>query len=154
MIVNFIRNKFCMPKNNASECNGDCKYKNMNNIEIKVSLGGKNHNSYNYVQLRMNHNIDYYVLTAYHLSKDNLENDGELYIFKISKKDLINIIVDHGSYAHGTISKLGKITLESINTIKGNNCAEYSIRPKINDKCWKKLLRYRRSGLLFESKKN
>lgn len=141
LIEYYIKCKFCMTKNNASECNGDCKDKNLEDNEIKTSGGGRNHNSYNYVQLRINHNIHNYILTAYHLSKENLINDGEMYIFKVPKKKMITMISKYGGYAHGTVSKLGKITLNDLND--KNNKKEYYIRPKIGNECWKALLYYK-----------
>ena len=58
LIENYIKDKYNMLKNDASSCIGDLQY-NKENIEIKVSNGGKNNNKFNYVQLRMNHNCNY-----------------------------------------------------------------------------------------------
>jgi hypothetical protein len=110
------------------------------NYEIKVSLGGMNHNKFNYVQLRMNHNIDYYILTAYYLNNNNLKNKGELFVFIIGKNELKNIIFKYGQYAHGTLNKNGKRTMEIMND---NDKNEYSIRPIYGDLCWNELLKYR-----------
>lgn len=52
---------------------------------------------------------------------------------------MINLLISHGTYAHGTIKENGKITIDNIkNTIK-----EYSLRPKINDKCWKEMIKFK-----------
>lgn len=127
-----------MSKNKSSKCNGDLKFKNIN-IEIKTSNGGKENNKFNYVQLRLNHNC-VYILTAYYIDYTNLNNLGELYIFKLNKENIKLLILNHGSYAHGTTNKLGKINMKDLNNI--NNTKEY-VRPKYNDKCWNDLLKFR-----------
>ena len=128
-----------MTKNTASSCIGDLKYNEID-IEVKASNGGKENNKFNYVQLRMNHNC-IYILTAYYLDYKNLENLGELYIFKLNKENIKPLIVKYGGYAHGTIEKLGEITIDDLNDI--NNPKEYALRPKYGDKCWIELLNYR-----------
>ena len=138
-IENYIKNKHNMIKNNPSSCNGDLKY-NETNVEIKASNGGKENNKFNFVQLRMNHNCQY-ILTAYYLDYSNIENLGDLYIFKLNKEDIKSIIFRYGSYAHGTIKKLGKITLEDLDN--NSNPKEYALRPKYGDKCWNELLNFR-----------
>jgi len=140
LLEKFIRTKFKYIKNKAEDCIGDC-YKNGKNSEVKVSLGGSKHNKFNFVQIRPSHDCDIYILTAYYLSYDNVEASGELYIFKIPKIDMKNIVVSFGGYAHGTIKKNGIITLDNIND--DNNIKEYALRPIINDECWKKLLLFR-----------
>jgi hypothetical protein len=139
LIEYFIKNKYEMIKNNSSLCIGDLQH-NKTNIEIKISNGGKENNKFNYVQLRMNHTCEY-VLTAYYISDDNLENMGELFIFKLNKTDMKKIIFKHGGYAHGTIKKLGIITEEDLENPA--NDKEYAIRPKYGDKCWHELLNFR-----------
>ena len=57
LIEHFIIIKNNMDKSNPSLCIGDCK-KNDKNIEIKASMGGKNNTDFNYVQIRINHNVD------------------------------------------------------------------------------------------------
>ena len=53
-----------MDKNNSSLCIGDlCK--NKVNYEIKVSNGGKSNNKFNYVQFRLNHDCNYYLIAYY-----------------------------------------------------------------------------------------
>jgi len=139
LIEYYVKNKHSMTKNKSSDCTGDLN-KNNENIEIKVSMGGKEHNKFNYVQIRVNHKC-IYILIAYYISYDNLNEFGELFIFKINKNDMINILLKHGCYAHGTINKLGKI---NENELKNEyNDKEYAIRPKYNDKCWNDLLNFR-----------
>jgi hypothetical protein len=139
LIEYYIKNKYGMIKNNPSLCNGDLYY-NQTNFEIKVSNGGKENNKFNYVQLRINHNCNY-ILTAYYLNNDNVETEGELFIFKLTKNNIIFIILNYGVYAHGTITKLGEITENDLEN--PTNDKEYAIRPKYNDKCWNELLHFR-----------
>jgi len=139
LIEHYIKNKYGMIKNNSSLCNGDLQH-NQTNFEIKVSNGGKNHNKFNYVQLRMNHSCEY-ILTAYYLNNDNVKTKGELFIFKLTKTNIKIIILKYGGYAHGTKHKLGEITKDDLeNPI---NDKEYAIRPKYGDKCWNELLQFR-----------
>jgi hypothetical protein len=134
LLEKYIIKKYGMIKNKSSDCIGDCK-KNSKNIEIKCSLGGdKSHKDFNYVQIRLNHNIDIYLFTAYYINESNINDLGELFIFQIQKEDLIEIIKEFGQYAHGTIKEFGK-------TFQFDK--EYALRPKINDNCWKKLLIHR-----------
>lgn len=140
LLEKYIIQKFNFTKNKADDCSGDCT-KNGINYEIKVSLGGAHHNKFNYVQIRPSQNCDMYILTAYHLSSGNVDTLGELYIFRISKNDIKNIILLYGGYAHRTVKELGIITLESINN--ANDKKEYAIRSNISDKCWNVLLQYR-----------
>ena len=143
LIEYYIKEKLCMEKNKAGDCIGDCRDRFLEDNEIKASGSGiaKNKYKYNYVQIRLNHKIHNYILTAYHLTDDNVNELGELFIFKVKKEDIIQLIFEHGGYAHGTVSKLGKITIEDLK--KENNTKEYALRPKYGDKLWGKLLNYR-----------
>jgi len=104
-------------------------------------------NKFNFVQIRPSHDCETYILTAYNLSSENVESEGELYIFKVPKEDIKKIVVSFGGYAHGTIKEHGKITIESLNDEKSTK--EYALRPTINDACWKALMPFRvpESGL-------
>jgi hypothetical protein len=139
VLENYIKMKYKMTKNNASSCNGDLKL-NETNVEIKASNGGKDNNKFNFVQLRMNHNCEY-IFTAYYIDHTNVDNLGELYIFKLNKENMKQLIVKYGGYAHGTIGELGERTLEDLNDT--NNSKEYALRPKYGDKCWNELLNFR-----------
>jgi hypothetical protein len=139
LIENYIKSKYEMTKNKASLCIGDLQC-NQINIEIKVSSGGKDNNKFNYVQLRMNHPCEY-ILTAYYINEDNIDDLGELFIFKLSKTDIQSIILKYGGYAHGTTKKLGIITIDDLNDVTNNK--EYALRPKYGDKCWCELLKFR-----------
>ncbi len=128
-----------MIKNKSSLCIGDLQY-NQINFEIKISMGGKNNNNFNYVQLRINHYCEY-ILFAYYIDKSNIDSLGELFIFKLNKKNIKYIILTYGGYAHGTINKLGLITSDDLENELNNK--EYAIRPKYGDKCWLELLNFR-----------
>jgi hypothetical protein len=143
LLEKYIIEKFKYKKNNAKDCIGDC-CKNGQNFEIKISFGISLSNvcKFNFVQLRLSkfHNCSY-ILIAYHLFPEIIEDRlGELYIFKVPKEEMKKIVLLHGGYAHGTIKINGKITSDSIDD---NSKNEYSIRPTINDECWKKLMFFR-----------
>ena len=139
LIEYYIKTKYSMEKNNASLCLGDLQH-NQVNFELKISNGGKENNKFNYVQLRMNHEC-LYIFTAYYLCEDNIDNEGELFIFKLNKDDIKKLILSYGGYAHGTVQKLGKITEIELSNLA--NDKEYAIRPKYGDKCWNELLSFR-----------
>ncbi len=140
LLERFIRTKFNYFKNKAESCTGDC-FKNGKNSEVKVSLGGAFHTKFNFVQIRPSHDCDIYIFTSYHLSPENVESEGELYIFKVPKEDIKKLVVSFGGYAHGTIKEHGIITIDSLNDV--NNVKEYAIRPIINDNCWNALMPFR-----------
>jgi hypothetical protein len=151
LLEQFIRVHYGYVKNKAESCTGDCS-KDGKNVEIKVSLGGATHTKFNYVQLRPSHDCQTYIFTAYHLSPENVDSEGELYVFKIPKKDIIKLIVAYGGYAHGTIKEHGRITEESLEEDSGSGSGsdsssrsikEYAIRTSFNDSCWKELTRFR-----------
>lgn len=145
VLEKYIKTKYKMTKNNASSCNGDLKCNEIN-VEIKASNGGKENNKFNFVQLRMNHDC-IYILTAYYLDNTNVDNLGDLYIFKLNKENIKLLIVKYGGYAHGTIGGLGEITIEDLND--PNNTKEYALRPKYGDKCWMELLNFRIDELII-----
>lgn len=97
LIEYYIKTKYNMEKNNASLCLGDLQH-NKVNLELKISTGGKENNRFNYVQLRMNHDC-VYIFTAYYLCEDNIDNEGELFIFKLNKDDIKKLILSYGGYA-------------------------------------------------------
>jgi hypothetical protein len=138
LIENYIKYKYNMVKISSSLCSGDL-LKNNIKIELKFSNGGIENYKFNYVQIRINHNYDFIILIAYYLHNDNINNLGNLYIFKLNKINLKDIILKYGHYAHGTKKNLGEITKLSL---EENNNNEYVIRPKYNDKCWNELLNF------------
>jgi len=139
VLEKYIKEKYKMTKNNASSCSGDLKCNEIN-VEIKASNGGKENNKFNFVQLRMNHKCQY-IFTAYHIDYTNVDNLGELYIFKLNKENIKPLIEEYGGYAHGTIGELGEITMDDLDDTK--NPKEYALRPRYGDKCWIELLNYR-----------
>jgi hypothetical protein len=140
LLENYIRVKNKFVKNNASECNGDCS-KDSKNVEVKTSLGGSKHNKFNWVQLRVSHNIQYYILTAYHVISENVENGGELYVFSVPKEDMLPLIANYGGYAHGTLNVHGAITLADLKDEK--NEKEYALRPSYASECWLDIMKFR-----------
>jgi hypothetical protein len=142
LLENYILTKFGYTKNKAEECKGDC-IKQGKNWEIKVSLGGSKHTKFNFVQIRLSHDCDMYILTAYHLSLENVDSCGELYIFNVPKDELKKLIVSYGGYAHGTIKEHGKIDTKLLDDSNAENNKEYALRPTLNDNCWKELLQFR-----------
>lgn len=140
LLEKFIQTRFNYNKNKAEDCTGDCS-KDGKNLEIKVSLGGAKSTKFNYVQIRLSHDCDIYILTAYHLSSKNKDEGGELYIFKVPKSDIKKLIKSYGGYAHGTRGEHGDITDDSLNDEK--SMKEYALRPIINGKCWEALMRFR-----------
>ena len=139
LLERFIRTKFNFVKNKAEDCTGDCS-KDGKNSEVKVSLGGATHSKFNFVQIRPSHDCETYILTAYHLSSENVESEGDLYVFKVPKSEMKSLIISYGGYAHGTIKEHGKITIDSLNDVKSTK--EYALRPSINDDCWKALMHF------------
>ena len=139
LIEEFIQKKYNMIKNSASLCTGDLRHNNTD-LEIKASNGGKDNNKFNFVQIRMNHTCEY-LFTAYYINNYNIDNLGELYMFKLTKDEIKNIIFHHGSYAHGTIKKNGPITHGDLDN--PNNIKEYALRPKYDGDCWNILLKFR-----------
>ena len=140
MLERYIIDTFGFVKNSASDCTGDCVKANAN-TEIKVSLGGQSHSKFNYVQIRVNHQVDKYLLTAYSLNEGNVENQGELFVFRVSHNDMLSLLLHHGTYAHGTKKANGPITEEDLNDRQ--NTKEYALRPTVGDLCWQALLPFR-----------
>jgi len=137
LLERYIIERFNFVKNRATDCTGDC-VKADENVEIKVSLGGQSYNKFNYVQIRMHHDVSQYLLTAYTLCNDNVDNEGELFVFRVPHTKMLELLLLHGSYAHGTKKVNGPITQESLND--NSNTKEYALRTSRGDVCWKALL--------------
>ena len=127
------------PKNESS---GDgCK--NDVNYEIKVSLHAKQ-SKLNFVQIRPDHDIDYYILIAYNMYHDSEDELGKGYIMKVPSIDMYDLVIKYGGYAHGSCKKLGNITSDNL---RGRNC-EYALRCNpnvvsgVNQEIWNQLLQY------------
>lgn len=145
IIEKYIGIKYNMKKN-KSTCNGDLKSEKNIDIEIKSSNGGKENNKFNFVQIRIHHNCEY-ILTAYYIEYKNLDTLGEMFIFRLNKDEMKDIVLKYGSYAHGTIGNLGEITKKDLDDL--TNKKEYSIRPKYGDKCWNELLKFRINEIII-----
>ena len=139
LIERYMRDAFQMTKIKASACAGDLRCEGVN-YELKISNGGTKNNKFNYVQLRMTHECEY-ILTAYYLDESNVNQMGELFVFRLDKKAMRQLILAHGSYAHGTKKVLGAISEEDLS--RNDNQKEYVLRPVYDDACWKALLKHR-----------
>jgi len=110
------------PLNNTS---GD-GHKNGVNYEIKYS-GHTKRSTLNFVQIRPDHDIDYYILVCYNMYAGD---KGSAHILKVPANDVYDMVVKYGEYAHGTKKHLGAIDKSSLT---GNN-NEYSLRCNPNTK--------------------
>ena len=108
-------------------------HKNGVNYEIKTSIHAEK-SKINFVQIRPDHDIHYYILIAYNM----YENDtiGNAHIFKIPSHIVHDLIVRFGGYAHGTIEKLGEI---KDNIKKEDSNCEYALRCDPNAKKGKRV---------------
>ena len=128
-------------KNTLNEISGDGNKNNIN-YEIKYS-GHAKKSKFNFVQIRPDHKIDYYIFCGYNMY-DTSSIIGKAYIFKVPSKKVYEWIIKYGGYAHGTIKKLGIIDDKNI---VGRNC-EYALRVSpINKKgknleFWNELIKY------------
>lgn len=143
-----IKQKFNIVKANTNN-SGDGIINNKK-IEIKVSLGDTK-GQLNFVQIRPGHEIDYYLFLSFNLfEKTNNIELGKIYWFLIPSNELYSLLPEYGAYAHGTLSKNGKITIENIYNLKHRHF-EYSLRPnptKIKTKSrilWDKLMIFNKS---------
>ena len=120
LLEQFIKQKFKMSRtqNNVS---GDGITNRDFNVEIKVSLGADN-GQVHFVQIRPDHKVDYYLMLVYNVHEGKL---GSIHWLLCKSEELYALLPEYGGYAHGTIEKLGKITLDNI---YGRNC-EYALRP-------------------------
>lgn len=135
LLENYIKDKFNIqkPVNNVS---GDGCIGNKN-VEIKVSLGTQD-GEISFVQLRPSHDIQYYIFLVYDLFDGDL---GKNYWFLCRSLELYKLIPEYGKYSHGTISKNGEITINSIATPG----LEYSLRMNTiksgkSNKLWQHML--------------
>lgn len=137
LLETFTKNKFCI-NNKKDSVSGDGTIGN-NNVEIKISLGvNKDESMFNFVQIRPDHNIDYYIFLVYVLEEDELGKD---YWFLVKSDELYNLLPKYGGYAHGTVQKQGKISEDNI---YGRNC-EYALRPKVGSELWNIFMKFNKS---------
>lgn len=120
LMEKFIKDKFKINKPKDSTSGDGCSPKKKN-IEIKVSLG-TSQGAFNFVQIRPDHKIHYYLFLAYDLY---FSKEGRVFWFLCKSQELYKLIPEYGGYAHGTVAKFGKITLRNL---KGRNM-EYALRP-------------------------
>ncbi len=140
LLEHYIIVKHGFKRNLPDNRKGDC-FKDDKNHEIKVSLGGESHNQFNFVQIRFAHDVDVYVFTALHVNADNVNRGGELYVFRLSKTDVARLVLEYGSYAHGTNNEHGMISAESL--ADSANVKEYALRVRYGTKRWNALMAFR-----------
>ena len=111
------------------------------NIEIKVSLGDKE-GTFSFVQIRPDHQVDFYLFLAYNLFEGNI---GKIHLLLVPSDKIYELLPQYATYAHGTVDVLGQINAQNI---FGRNC-EYALRPNPNKNCnckqrqlWDELLKY------------
>jgi len=125
LLERFIKDKFSI-RRAANITSGDGLSPNGFNIEIKVSLGN-NVGKLNFVQIRPDHNINFYLFLVYNIFEGE---KGSIHWLLCPSIQLYELLYTYGSYAHGTVSKLGKINHENI---FGRSC-EYALRPNLKGK--------------------
>lgn len=113
-------------------------------FELKVSLGTKTYNKFNFVQVRLQHTVDFYVLIAYYVTEANLAKLGEIFIFKLTKKEIVHFVGK--SYSHGTTSSWAATSAETIKTY-----SEKDVRVSFGSKKWVNLLKFRISQQAFSN---
>ena len=79
----------------ADNKSGDATTKAGAKIEIKASVEDAK-GGFNYVQIRPNHTVDYYLLANYSITTD------EVIFLLCPKKEFLDIVADNGDLAHGT----------------------------------------------------
>ncbi len=142
LLEKYVKNLFIL-KNKENNISGDALSLNNYKIEIKVSLGQTN-GQFNFVQIRPDHDISYYIFLIYNCFEDEY---GKIYWFLIPSNDLYDFVLKYGSYAHGTIKKLGKISKD--NFYNKNN--EYCLRPNCIKKktigyiLWNEIIKYKKT---------
>lgn len=122
MLEEHIRYRFNIAKK-KDNVSGDGNTSNNFNVEIKVSLGTDN-GQVHFVQIRPDHNVDYYILLVYNVHEGTI---GRLHWLLCNAKELYSLLPEYGGYAHGTVERLGKISFDNI---QGRNC-EYALRPNL-----------------------
>lgn len=125
LLESYIKKLFGF-NNKKSNVSGDAVSLNGKSIEIKVSLGTEK-GDLNFVQIRPDHQIDYFLFLAYNVYEDEL---GKVYWFLAESKDIHQLLISNGQYAHGTKNKNGQITYDNL---YGKNF-EYSLRPNMKKK--------------------
>lgn len=126
--IEHVIKKDLLLENAKDNVSGDA-IKNNIKYEIKSSIHAKK-SKVNFVQIRPDHDIDYYIFVLYNLHDSNNSSIGNAYIFKIPSEVVYDMVVKHGGYAHGILNKLNNITKENL---KGRNC-EYALRFTLNVK--------------------
>ena len=124
IIEKYLKNLF-MISNTKERDEGDGITKNNKKVEIKVSLGDTK-GQFNFVQLRPDHKLDYYLIVCYNLYE---LKKGKIYFFLCEPTELYKLIPKYGGYAHGNTKILGNIKK---NNIKNRNL-EYNLHPIVKN---------------------
>ena len=109
----------------AKEDRGDYRKPNDDYEEYKFTFpNGENKHQYNFVQIRPWQDLAAYVFEV-------CSDDHGWFRFRIPKKSMEDILLDHASLAHGTIET------------NKNEKKELALRGRIGDSLWQKLLEYK-----------
>ena len=122
LLENYIKKLFNMEKAIDNISGDGYTIETQKRIEIKVSLGTNDTGGFNFVQLRPDHTLDYYLFLTYNIYEEEI---GKLYWFLCKPEYLYKLLPEYGGYAHGTIEINGPITKENIY----GKSHEYALRP-------------------------
>jgi hypothetical protein len=87
-------------------------------IDIHVSLkSGVQKKQFHYTQVRICDEIEVYLMTAYDLSEDNAEHGGDLYVFRVGKDAMADLLRRYGR--------------------------DDALRPVVGGRCWNALMPFR-----------
>ena len=98
-VESYLKDKMNCVKNSSASNNGDLCVNNKN-IEIKISILTPTNNNLNIVQIRLFHDIDYYLCVAFDMR--NIASYRK-YVFLLSHEDMEKETI-RASAAHGTKS--------------------------------------------------
>ena len=134
VIQRWFKDKFGWDSISASDTSGDVKVFGYN-VEVKASVSDDGR-KYNYVQIRLTHDIDYYFLPTFNCVTDT----G--YLFLLDHSEMEDMVSNYGGYAHGCIKDNGEVRDNLKNPHK-----LFAIRPTfdakgLGNKAWRSLLQY------------
>jgi hypothetical protein len=126
----WLRNHYNFKKISASLKQGDDLIHNEYKTEVKISIADDGKQA-NFVQIRLTHGIDFYLLIVYNMVQDSM------HYFLVNKEDMKDLIVNYGGLAHGTKGEKGLIT-ENLD----NPDIEHALRPKIGTQLWNDIQKF------------
>ena len=130
VLNSWLRTHYKFQKISASEKQGDDLIHGSFKTEVKVSIADDGKKA-NFVQIRLTHEVDFYLLVVYDLVKD------DIYYFLVNKEHMKDLIVKYGALAHGTKGEKGAITKNL-----DNPDIEHALRPTINSALWNDLKKF------------